>query len=134
LDSRIKQLWVEALRSYDFEQTTHHLRGERNRRCCLGVLCDLAQTEGVGEWKGPRRFVAAGESANLIPPTPVFHWAGMEGYALPVPPSALMADLTPEERDRVTWSIGDDKQTYLDRLNDSGVSFHTISKLIEKYL
>lgn len=43
------KLWVEALRSGDYEQGVHHLRGE-DGYCCLGVACDLYRQRGGGEW------------------------------------------------------------------------------------
>jgi hypothetical protein len=40
VDAQIKQKWIEALRSGNYEQTTGSLR-EGNRYCCLGVLCAI---------------------------------------------------------------------------------------------
>lgn len=46
MDAQIKQKWVEALRSGEYEQTQKTLK-YRDGFCCLGVLCDL---QGA-EWK-----------------------------------------------------------------------------------
>jgi len=40
VNKRVKKLWVEALRSGEYEQTTGRLR-YMDAFCCLGVLCDL---------------------------------------------------------------------------------------------
>lgn len=45
----IKQKWVAALRSGEYEQTEGVLRNG-NGYCCLGVLCDLYSKETGVEW------------------------------------------------------------------------------------
>lgn len=48
--SRIR-LWIKALRSGKFKRTAGRLRGNGNRRCCLGVACDVfAKATGRGRW------------------------------------------------------------------------------------
>jgi len=54
LDPRVKQLWLEALRSGDYVQGRGQLAhidasGRRVSHCCLGVLCELAVKDGVVE-------------------------------------------------------------------------------------
>lgn len=52
--AQLKQRWIEALRSGDYEQGKGYLRvgeydqfgNERYRYCCLGVLCNLIRPEG----------------------------------------------------------------------------------------
>lgn len=46
MNPEIKQLWVDALRSGDYEQGKGALV-MGNKYCCLGVLCDLAIKAGV---------------------------------------------------------------------------------------
>ena len=41
-----RKVWVEALRSGEYEQGTGQLRKD-NAYCCLGVACDVS---GLGEW------------------------------------------------------------------------------------
>ena len=42
MDAKVKKLWVEALRSGQYEQCTGELCNEnRDRHCCLGVLTEL---------------------------------------------------------------------------------------------
>lgn len=53
MNPEFKKQWVEALRSGKYRQTNGVLKtgNEHNcRHCCLGVLCDIATTNGVGEW------------------------------------------------------------------------------------
>lgn len=51
MDKRVKALWLEALTSGEYEQGKGYLRiqGEEGKDsfCCLGVLCDLAEKEGI---------------------------------------------------------------------------------------
>lgn len=43
----IQDQWVAALRSGEYEQGRGALRTGNGQYCCLGVLCDLADREGV---------------------------------------------------------------------------------------
>lgn len=44
----VKKLWVEALRSGEFQQGQCILRNkDKNTFCCLGVLCELAVRQGI---------------------------------------------------------------------------------------
>ena len=45
----IKQKWINALRSGEYEQGRKSLR-DRNKYCCLGVLCDLHAKETGNKW------------------------------------------------------------------------------------
>jgi hypothetical protein len=55
----IKALWLEALRSGEYAQTTGMLRRAQDEPeddakagfCCLGVLCDLAEKAGVTKFQ-----------------------------------------------------------------------------------
>lgn len=48
----VKQKWVEALRSGEYQQGKDALRSEdkfgKDQYCCLGVLCEVV---GGGEWE-----------------------------------------------------------------------------------
>ena len=47
----VADMWVSALRSGEYAQTTQFLR-KGGGFCCLGVLCDLHQRRtNAGEWK-----------------------------------------------------------------------------------
>jgi hypothetical protein len=74
----IRARWVAALRSGDYEQGAGYLRTD-SQWCCLGVLCDLAERDGVVSLFAPAgSFVAqyGGCSAEL--PRPVMEWAALD--------------------------------------------------------
>lgn len=49
MDSEIKALWVEALRSGEYKQGRYMLRSDVQTYCCLGVLKHLIEgDESVG--------------------------------------------------------------------------------------
>lgn len=62
MDAGLKAKWVEALRSDKYKQGTGYLERE-GRHCCLGVLCEIQDSE----W---RRFWDDGESlyTERLPP------------------------------------------------------------------
>lgn len=49
MNQEIKEKWVKALRSGKYKQGGGFLR-KGDRFCCLGVLCDVVDPEGWGEW------------------------------------------------------------------------------------
>lgn len=79
----VKTRWVEALRSGDYIQSERRLRGDRGF-CCLGVLCDLASKEDVGEWvndgNGCWSFQIDGRSSISVLPQPVMEWSGLASF------------------------------------------------------
>lgn len=85
----IAKLWVEALRSGEYQQTTSVLEA-KGEQCCLGVLCRLAIKYGVAmqEWIAePGNTVFDGHDGCL--PVPVMEWAGVkneEGACQNMPP------------------------------------------------
>lgn len=113
MDKRIKALWIESLRGGEYGQGIGRLRSRvSNNFCCLGVLCDLASKEGVGEWRScednvfAMNFLTEGEGVeSAFLPSAVRTWAGMS-----VGTSDLMD------------------------MNDSGVTFEEIADYIEESL
>lgn len=139
--------WVTALRSGQYEQTRGRLTGEthvdgRIGYCCLGVLCDLAEQEGiVGKIEHPKGFRGLGyfklgddltdetNVATHLPPPAVAEWAGFgdADHAW----SVARETLPPEVRDGE--DLADDKWIGLAYLNDqSGWTFGQIADLVEK--
>lgn len=47
MNSEVKQKWIDALRSEEYEQGTKLLHYS-NKFCCLGVLCDISN---LSKWK-----------------------------------------------------------------------------------
>lgn len=49
MDFALKNQWVKALRSGNYEQGKNLLRSKENKFCCLGVLCDLMNSQAWDE-------------------------------------------------------------------------------------
>jgi hypothetical protein len=110
MNPQIKQKWVSALRSGEYQQGQYCLRTE-DKFCCLGVLCDLYGKENNVEWDlvnddGNYEFSYHSERLPLF----VVGWAG----------------------------VGNDNpeicETSLAELNDTGSTFNEIADLIEEHL
>jgi len=112
MNPQIKQKWVSALRSGEYQQTQRLLHDE-NGFCCLGVLCDLYLKENQLEWEPSTHsnnvYVFQDMVASL--PLSVIEWSGVEGYNFPVAAKYLLAEL-----------------------NDGGSTFIEIADVIEKQL
>jgi hypothetical protein len=124
VNEQVKQAWLAALRSGDYEQTKGALRKD-DGYCCLGVLCDLAVQEGVvDEWVddgfegiayyyfGIGRSIHDGDL-----PWPVMEWAGL-------------TESNPLGGD----NLGDSHDRGLAGYNDSGATFKQIADVIEARL
>lgn len=125
MNPRVRSKWIRALRSGKYQQGSSALR-EGDRFCCLGVLCDIAEKEGVVKSQSltlGTNKVAYGtgdtvtdRSVNYLP-REVMEWAGLEHFNPPVK--------HPNDAG-VTVSLAG--------LNDSGWDFDTISRIIQKEL
>jgi hypothetical protein len=110
MNPQIKQKWVSALRSGDYQQTKGRLRKE-DKFCCLGVLCDLYGKENNVEWEineDSGKYMFQNKGADL--PFSVIEWSGI-------------ADSGP---------LGNGQIGTLAALNDSGTTFNEIAYVIEK--
>jgi hypothetical protein len=111
MNPQIKQKWVDALRSGDYQQGQCYLR-TNSGFCCLGVLCDLYGKENNVEWQHNEVVGYFYENHSFSLPSSVLEWAGLE-YCNP----------------RV-----DDETNSLAGLNDKGSTFIEIANLIEEQL
>ena len=114
MDSKVKQQWIEALRSKNYQQTTNYLRTQQGY-CCLGVLCDLYAKEhnGVGwDVAGDVDYEFLDEIQTM--PEEVKIWAGL--YT----------------RDPYFFKVDEERNIYLAEINDEGASFEEIAQLIEE--
>ena|SRR6185312_5054794 len=50
MDAELKQKWIDALRSGQYEQGNGQLRTQDDKFCCLGVLCDIINPHGWGHY------------------------------------------------------------------------------------
>ena len=133
MNSEIKQKWINALRSGEYEQSSKgflHIADEFSERyCCLGVLCDLYAKERNKEWtkeyKGwTKRYngrILDFEGEDQYPPQSVVEWAGLPEKSPSIKFSGEIDDCEFENPE-------------LAELNDDGISFNTIADLIEQYL
>lgn len=85
MDAEIRSQWVTALRSGEFKQGQQRLRDGLDQRCCLGVLCELAERAGVvtgaliegDEDLGTEDEWLYGEASEYLPQV-VADWAGLQ--------------------------------------------------------
>lgn len=82
MNPEVKQLWLEALRSGEYQQGREKLRDDKDRYCCLGVLCELYRekvSNGADLWcadETDHKYSMFLESAYI--PEAVYIWAGLE--------------------------------------------------------
>lgn len=79
MKKEVKDLWVKALRSGKYKQTTKTLKNnEDDAYCCLGVLCDISKQ---GEWgtHGTHPLYMCGDNLNDFGelPSAVMYYAGI---------------------------------------------------------
>lgn len=124
IDPQVKQKWVDALRSGEYQQATGKLKSQEGF-CCLGVLCDLyaKEHEDAGwEYRGPDRpsdptdYWYFDDQSEFLPES-VAQWAGFQDQTVYV-------------------KVVDDVYREVDvaELNDDGDSFKRIADLIEESL
>jgi hypothetical protein len=120
LDEVVKIRWIDALLSGDYSQGTDRLR-TGDRFCCLGVLCDLAAQEGIGQWSPINtNFHLDGKVFYGAIPHVVADWAGLE-YEDRTP----LLDHTEE---------GTETLDQLASMNDSGWTFQQIAEIVKDKL
>ena len=121
----IKDLWVAALRSGEYEQTQAVLKRGDEGMCCLGVLCDIYhKTENKGEWVGGYFYDTEGGESDTELTDSVGVWASIKENDAWVPITTRTPDI-----DRGFTS----ERTYLAALNDEGLSFSQIADVIEHF-
>lgn len=112
MNQDIKQRWVDALRSGEYEQGQGCLHDSKyNSFCCLGVLTDLYIKEHGKEWHKLGRctdLTFEGNGDTLSPS--VMTWAGLSHHN----PCIVDGDLATQ--------------------NDNGMSFDELAQLIEEHL
>jgi len=111
MNPQIKQKWVSALRSGEYQQGQYCLRTD-NGFCCLGVLCDLYGKENNVEWEPSTHYknAYAFQDMATILPLSVMEWVGVGEGNPPV--------------NGGPFTLGE--------LNDKGFTFNEIADVIEK--
>lgn len=83
MNADIKQLWIAALRSGEYQQAHGQLR-DGDSYCCLGVLCDLHSKATNTPWNGEERYL----DEDDVLPIAVVEWAGIVDESHPDNPYA----------------------------------------------
>ena len=112
-----RRLWVEALESGDYKQTTGRLHDD-DGYCCLGVACEIS---GLVTWDQPaeaRHYNAiydpeTGDFSTVALPLRVAKWLGLSG---------LDGDFHSDTHSYILESLAN--------INDGGASFADIAALI----
>lgn len=121
MNKEIKEDWLEALRSGDYEKGIGSLN-ENNKLCCLGVLCEVMKVDSIvvngphgTQWKLYRRsYVARGHKCYL--PDEVALEAGIRNNPI-------------EYKHRKHSALH-----HLIEINDSNETFDEVITFIEEYL
>lgn len=121
MNPEIKQLWIDALRSGEYEQGAAYLRavgkdGLPDTFCCLGVLTDLAVKAGVIPEGGPDivdglpcRVYGEDAVMNMLP-SEVMEWADIETQA-----GRLKSEVSGLE---TLWELNDNAKFSFDQIAD----------------
>lgn len=127
----IKQQWVDALRSGQYQQGQAYLRNEDNKYCCLGVLSELAVQAGVipapqlaeaGPTDREPCYLYGENKEPYYLAREIREWAGLDS-----------------ESDPTIYGLDDDDDenefgTSLSDMNDRGDGFEEIADIIEEHL
>ncbi len=125
MNSKIKEAWVNALRSGEYNQGSEKLRGA-NGYCCLGVLCDIYAKEHDAQWE----FNGYDEYSDEKTPQPMDYWYFEEQTEFL--PKSVMKWAELEINNPIL--LVEDEVDEVAHINDSGYSFSTIADLIQAQL
>ncbi len=103
MKTKLKKLWIQALRGGKYQQGIRFLRNKHNECCCLGVLCDLVEPESWSQ-------------------------QGRNGEFLHGPNGMLM----PDDNFLTKVGLNLSTATVLATMNDRGQSFTEIANYIKK--
>lgn len=136
MNGNIKERWITALESGKYSQS-HRTLADANGFCCLGVLCEIAMEDSVvnkeiipdgtgnffSKYEGPDDY-----STSMLPED-VQVWAGIDKN--PFFPNEDVKEVIGEFPEELT---GYGAKVSLAALNDSGLSFTEIAKVIRELL
>jgi hypothetical protein len=86
MNSEVKKLWLDALRSGEYVQAYGRLKADKGF-CPLGVLCDIAIKNKIGELKWDCGSIASGDTISTTRsckrimgtlPEEVQKWSGID--------------------------------------------------------
>jgi hypothetical protein len=129
MNPEVKQKWIDALRSGEYEQGMKALRDRFNRFCCLGVLCDIyikEHPETKWETSLYDKSLYGVNFECVIPPEIVWkHWAQLNES------NPVVCQRNPRNINDVLDGQNIDT---LASLNDTGFTFEEIAQIIEHQL
>lgn len=138
MNQEIKERWLTALRSGEYEQAEGYLNisaknesdNEYDGFCCLGVLCELAVADGVIQKQryAEEDFYEYGDPESddfdhSVLPRSVKEWAGLSDS------NPSVNDLSEDENPEFV-----DNWIPISEPNDNGASFARIADMIERDL
>lgn len=114
----VYDLWIAALESGDYKQTTDVLKSNEDF-CCLGVLCDLAIKDGASfRWMEENELQTESGLYGAMPPGFLCEYLG----------------LTECDNNHVYAAYSPVKAVELAEMNDAGNTFEEIAKHIRKVI
>lgn len=140
MDKKVKALWIAALESGEYEQARGSLKKVNSKGeasfCCLGVLCEVAVSEGVEISTSFRQLLEDGSEGRGVYdnnmdwlPRSVVEWAGMDSR------SGELKEII-EYGEEFDNGYGDmecsQAYTLVDLNDDAEYSFKDIAKVIDK--
>ena len=124
MNKDIQARWTARLREHPELQGKGYLR-KGDKRCCLGVLCDLAAEDGViTAEQDPSGVWHYDGASGLLPPS-VQQWAGLSGRSPVFDPAGYAVTLN-EDGQQGYYSLAN--------ANDGGTTFATIADIIDEQL
>jgi hypothetical protein len=120
LKPEIKEEWIAALESGDYLQTQQNLMDDRGY-CCLGVLCKI-----VADKKGKKVYDYQDEDGQELPDFTLINSVAQTRLE---PLDHLPEDVWGVEASNF---VGNTYESTLYKLNDSGLNFDDIAKIIEE--
>ncbi len=130
MNKKVRDLWIQALKSGEFKQGRGRLKNASGNYCCLGVLCELhsRETGNTNFWQKDFNQLPAYDCASYCLPDSVKEWADLKQRNPKVRTDSVVKILKRSP-------IGDFQGlSYIDisTLNDTGVPFSEIAKVIEE--
>lgn len=123
MNPQYKAEWIKRLRSGEIEQRVGILGSANGKRCCLGVLSDIAVERGVCK-TNKVHFIVTYDREDLLLPESVMNTADVEDNTV-----TINLGLTGRQRD-----TGFPLTVNLASLNDSGFTFNQIADVIDYFL
>lgn len=121
MNQGIKELWLKALRSGEYQQGRDSLHPTPDTWCCLAVLCEIHRKATGGQWERPGAYYRYDGDSNGLPRS-VRNWAGLGTLRYPlIPYNGMEVDLS-------VLNDGDEALSILPK------SFSEIADLIEQHL